>query len=93
MDTQICSLEIESCQYPRSGGGFAYNDLFPAIVDGYSVKDIIYRWFEGPKDSVGIDEEVQLPQFNVRGHKAKERIQKLSTGTQSSTQSNQMIAK
>ena len=50
-------------------------------ADGYSVKDIKYSWKDGPRDSVGIHEEVQLPQFEVRGHRAQQKLEVLTTGS------------
>ncbi|ENN73103.1 hypothetical protein YQE_10244, partial [Dendroctonus ponderosae] len=37
---------------------------------GYTMKDITYKWQTGPT-SVGISNEVQLPQFRVLGHRQK----------------------
>ncbi len=57
------------------------NDIdFVVDTDGYSVKDITYKWKDGMKNSVSISQHVQLPQFKVRGHKEKEKIEVLSTG-------------
>ena len=44
------------------------------------MKDIKYTWKDGPGKSVDIDKGVQLPQFKVRGHREKERVQELTTG-------------
>lgn len=47
---------------------------------GYTMRDIIYKWNAGPK-SVGIANEVQLPQFRVLGHRQSQTVINLSTGT------------
>lgn len=44
------------------------------------MKDIKYKWKDGPGKSVDIAKGVQLPQFKVRGHREKERVQELTTG-------------
>ena len=49
-------------------------------VDAYSDQHIVYKWMEGPRNSVGIDLSVQLPQFSVRGYRAKNKTEVLSTG-------------
>ncbi|XP_013421059.1 gamma-aminobutyric acid receptor subunit beta [Lingula anatina] len=63
MDTQICSLEIESY--------------------GYKSSDIKYRWYSPDGDPLGISEDVQLPQFVIRGHREVVKIFQLSTGNYS----------
>ena len=40
----------------------------------------VYKWKEGPRKSVGIELSVQLPQFSVRGYRAKNKLEVLSTG-------------
>lgn len=50
------------------------------IAVGYTMRDIRYKWNEGP-DSVGVSNEVSLPQFKVLGHKQKEYEISLTTGT------------
>jgi hypothetical protein len=49
-------------------------------LDAYSVKHILYNWKDGPANSVTIDPAVQLPQFIVRGFRAINRTEQLSTG-------------
>ncbi|XP_074650248.1 gamma-aminobutyric acid receptor subunit beta-like [Tubulanus polymorphus] len=49
---------------------------------GYKTKDIKYYWVRR-SDAVGVDQDVQLPQFTVRGHKTVERVVNLSTGNYS----------
>jgi len=49
-------------------------------VDAYSDRHIVYKWKEGPRKSVGIDLSVHLPQFSIRGYRAKNKLEVLSTG-------------
>ncbi|XP_028967507.1 gamma-aminobutyric acid receptor subunit beta [Galendromus occidentalis] len=49
---------------------------------GYTMSDIRYSWRDGAK-SVGISEEVQLPQFKIQGHVQKASEISLSTGNYS----------
>ncbi|XP_014281963.1 gamma-aminobutyric acid receptor subunit beta isoform X5 [Halyomorpha halys] len=49
---------------------------------GYTMRDIRYKWNAGHK-SVGIANEVQLPQFRVLGHRQRAREINLSTGNYS----------
>ncbi|XP_022703247.1 gamma-aminobutyric acid receptor subunit beta-like isoform X2 [Varroa jacobsoni] len=49
---------------------------------GYTMSDIRYSWRDGEK-SVGISEEVQLPQFKIQGHVQKASEISLSTGNYS----------
>ncbi|ERL85394.1 hypothetical protein D910_02814 [Dendroctonus ponderosae] len=54
----------------------------PRFLDlsvGYTMKDITYKWQTGPT-SVGISNEVQLPQFRVLGHRQKTTDISLTTG-------------
>lgn len=46
---------------------------------GYTMRDIRYKWNSGFK-SVGISNEVQLPQFRVLGHRQRATEINLSTG-------------
>ena len=41
---------------------------------------IVYKWKEGRRKSVGINLDVQMPQFSVRGFRAKNKLEILSTG-------------
>jgi hypothetical protein len=52
----------------------------PFITDAYSEKHIAYKWKDGPRDSVGLSKNVQLPQFSIRGFRAKNKLEQLSTG-------------
>ena len=54
--------------------------LLSNLIDGYSVKDISYVWKDGPVNSVGIRPDVQLPQFKVRGHRLRTKLERLTTG-------------
>ncbi|XP_045465939.1 gamma-aminobutyric acid receptor subunit beta-like isoform X2 [Harmonia axyridis] len=49
---------------------------------GYTMKDIRYKWNEGP-NSVGVSNEVSLPQFKVLGHKQRASEISLTTGNYS----------
>lgn len=47
---------------------------------GYTMRDIRYKWNEGP-NSVGVSSEVSLPQFKVLGHRQRAMEISLTTGT------------
>lgn len=49
---------------------------------GYTMRDIRYKWNEGP-NSVGVSNEVSLPQFKVLGHRQRAMEISLTTGTAS----------
>ncbi|XP_018318735.1 gamma-aminobutyric acid receptor subunit beta isoform X4 [Agrilus planipennis] len=49
---------------------------------GYTMRDIRYKWNTGSK-SVGISNEVELPQFRVLGHRQRATVINLSTGNYS----------
>ncbi|XP_033222359.1 gamma-aminobutyric acid receptor subunit beta [Belonocnema kinseyi] len=49
---------------------------------GYTMTDIRYKWNEG-KDSVGVSNEVSLPQFKVLGHRQRAMEISLTTGNYS----------
>ena len=57
-----------------------FSGTFSLYIDGYSTKDIAYRWRDGAIKSVSLHKDVQLPQFNVQGYRTKERLIILSTG-------------
>lgn len=46
---------------------------------GYTMRDIRYKWNEGP-NSVGVSSEVSLPQFKVLGHRQRAMEISLTTG-------------
>lgn len=50
------------------------------IAVGYTMRDIRYKWNEGP-NSVGVSNEVSLPQFKVLGHRQRAMEVSLTTGT------------
>lgn len=50
------------------------------LTVGYTMRDIRYKWNEGPK-SVGVSSEVSLPQFKVLGHRMRAMEISLTTGT------------
>ncbi|CAG2181992.1 unnamed protein product, partial [Oppiella nova] len=47
--------------------------------DGYSMADIMYKWGIDGKGSVGMSDQVELPQFKVKGLKQLQKIEYLST--------------
>ncbi|XP_037812033.1 gamma-aminobutyric acid receptor subunit beta isoform X1 [Lucilia sericata] len=49
---------------------------------GYTMRDIRYKWNEGP-NSVGVSNEVSLPQFKVLGHRQRAMEISLTTGNYS----------
>ncbi|XP_026316160.1 uncharacterized protein LOC113227446 [Hyposmocoma kahamanoa] len=49
---------------------------------GYTMRDIRYHWKDG-LSSVGMSNEVQLPQFRVLGHRQRATVVTLTTGNQS----------
>ncbi|XP_047362366.1 gamma-aminobutyric acid receptor subunit beta isoform X7 [Vespa velutina] len=49
---------------------------------GYTMRDIRYKWNEGA-DSVGVSNEVSLPQFKVLGHRQRAMEISLTTGNYS----------
>lgn len=49
---------------------------------GYTMRDIRYKWNEGP-NSVGVSQEVSLPQFKVLGHRQTAMEISLTTGNYS----------
>lgn len=49
------------------------------IAVGYTMRDIRYKWNEGP-NSVGVSNEVSLPQFKVLGHRQRAMEISLTTG-------------
>lgn len=46
---------------------------------GYTMRDIRYHWKDG-LSSVGMSNEVQLPQFRVLGHRQRATVVTLTTG-------------
>ncbi|XP_054158469.1 gamma-aminobutyric acid receptor subunit beta-like [Oppia nitens] len=69
MDRQKCTIEVESY--------------------GYSMSDIQYKWGMGDcgescnELAVGMSSSLELPQFKVKGHNQKKKIEFLSTGNYS----------
>lgn len=49
-------------------------------ADGFSTRDITYRWKDGLTDSVSRDPKIQLPTFAVDFIKLTQTTQVLSTG-------------
>lgn len=58
--------------------------IFPV---GYTMRDIRYKWNEGP-NSVGVSNEVSLPQFKVLGHRQRAMEISLTTGNVSDPTNN-----
>lgn len=56
------------------------NQLYTPYIVGYTMRDIRYKWNEGP-NSVGVSSEVSLPQFKVLGHRQRAMEISLTTGT------------
>jgi len=44
------------------------------------VKHIFYRWNDGARGSVSIADNLQLPQFDIRGYKVEDKLEILTTG-------------
>jgi hypothetical protein len=42
--------------------------------------DIQYKWGIDGKGSVGLADNLELPQFKVKGHKQMQKVEVLSTG-------------
>jgi len=61
--------------------------------DAYSVKHITYRWEKGPKESVGYNKEMQLPQFEIKGFRVVTKLEKLSTGRPTTQLNNNVIGR
>lgn len=61
-------------------GPGVYHLLYPLRTVGYTMRDIRYKWNEGP-NSVGVSSEVSLPQFKVLGHRQRAMEISLTTGT------------
>jgi hypothetical protein len=60
---------------------FEFNaNLLGTHTDGYSMADILYKWGIDGKGSVGLSENVELPQFKVQGLKQFQKVEVLSTG-------------
>jgi glycine receptor alpha-3 len=57
MDSQLCYIEIESCEYCPS-------QPTPSRPVGYTMSDIRYKWNDG-LNSVQVSGDVSLPQFKV----------------------------
>lgn len=58
-----------------------------APLVGYTMRDIRYVWKDGI-DSVGLSNEVELPQFRVLGHRQKATEINLTTGIDHKTKQN-----
>lgn len=77
LDSQNCTVEIESCKCIRSKGTDRRGtDDFP-FPDGYTVLDVVMYWKDTPVRGV---DEAQLPQFTIIGYETNDRKEKLATG-------------
>lgn len=61
-------------------GPGVFSFMYPLRTVGYTMRDIRYKWNEGP-NSVGVSSEVSLPQFKVLGHRQRAMEISLTTGT------------
>lgn len=59
--------------------GLNVRGVFVIYPVGYTMRDIRYKWNEGP-NSVGVSNEVSLPQFKVLGHRQRAMEISLTTG-------------
>ncbi|VVC99806.1 unnamed protein product [Leptidea sinapis] len=73
MDRQLCHIEIESCNVSDS-----VLCVWHVSGVGYTMRDIRYHWKDGLA-SVGMSNEVQLPQFRVLGHRQRATVVTLTT--------------
>ncbi|KAF9799175.1 hypothetical protein SFRURICE_006435 [Spodoptera frugiperda] len=73
MDRQLCHIEIESCNVSDS-----VLCVWHVSGVGYTMRDIRYHWKDGV-NSVGMSNEVQLPQFRVLGHRQRATVVTLTT--------------
>lgn len=53
--------------------------VFRYHIVGYTMRDILYKWNAGLRSFI-ISNEVQLPQFQVLGHRQKSSTINLTTG-------------
>lgn len=65
---------------PTAMGPGLFLYMCPLHAVGYTMRDIRYKWNEGP-NSVGVSSEVSLPQFKVLGHRQRAMEISLTTGT------------
>lgn len=70
--THISKIHISKIRYQ--------NAINISNTVGYTMRDIRYKWNEGPT-SVGVSHEVSLPQFKVLGHRQRAMEISLTTGT------------
>lgn len=73
----LCPIERTS---PSNATGWSPNPTTYQCIVGYTMRDIRYKWNEGP-NSVGVSSEVSLPQFKVLGHRQRAMEISLTTGT------------
>lgn len=68
-----------SCKKKKQKKTFCWYRYFSIVSVGYTMRDIRYKWNQGPT-SVGVSNEVSLPQFKVLGHRQRTVEISLSTG-------------
>ncbi|KOB75060.1 GABA-gated chloride channel isoform a3 [Operophtera brumata] len=89
MDRQLCHIEIESCNKSSCSRSRERIAMLLSVSDsilcvwhvsgvGYTMRDIRYLWKDG-LTSVGMSNEVQLPQFRVLGHRQRATVVTLTT--------------
>lgn len=98
MNAAVAGSSI-SLMRPSNNNKLADSDLLPSSspsfvsvsasrIDGYNVKDIIYRWAR--KDTaVERDKEISLPQFDIVKTVQKYRLEELSSGKRRQQQHHQ----
>lgn len=90
MDRQLCSIEIESCKLSWTNNSivilyllfywFVFKiQLYYKQTVGFGMSEIIYDW-QGGSAAVAVQEDVQLPQFDVVGYRQTNRVISLTTG-------------
>lgn len=79
-----------SCRKTHYDGPGVISCLCPLRTVGYTMRDIRYKWNEGP-NSVGVSNEVSLPQFKVLGHRQRAMDISLSTGIRNQGMSMQLV--
>lgn len=77
LDSQNCSVEIESCEFPIDLSRFlSFPSLFTydfvcfLALDGYTVSDVDMYWKPTPVHGVN---DAELPQFTILGYETNDR--------------------
>lgn len=77
--SSACVLEMMGGSPVSNAGVLNVRGVFVISPVGYTMRDIRYKWNEGP-NSVGVSNEVSLPQFKVLGHRQRAMEISLTTG-------------